>query len=433
MPKQLKAIRGMHDILPKESYYWQHVEMKIKEVLDSYGYHELRLPILESTELFTRSIGQQTDIVAKEMYSFVDRNGDSLTLRPEGTAGCVRAGIEHGLFHNQTQKLWYMGPMFRHERPQRGRLRQFHQIGVEAFGFEGPDIDVEMILLGARLWSNFGLQKVKLQLNSLGNLSARAVYKKALINYFSKHQKQLDTDSLRRLNTNPLRILDSKNQDMQELINSAPVMQDYLDQESAQHFDQLQSMLNTMGIEYEINPYLVRGLDYYSKTVYEWCTDQLGAQNAICAGGRYNVEYFSGGEPIAAFGFALGIERLITLLKMNEQHHVQLEPLHAYLIVSPTTEIVTAGMQLAESLRTQLPWLRLKTHCGDENFKKQFKHADKSGALFALILGSEEIENQHVGLKSLRSMTEQKSIPWDKIGDVLKNSVQSALHCNVDS
>lgn len=421
----------MHDVLPQESHYWQYVERKTKEVLDSYGYHEIRLPILESTELFTNSIGQQTDIITKEMYSFVDRNGDSLTLRPEGTAGCVRAGLEHGLFHNQTQKLWYMGPMFRHERPQKGRLRQFHQIGVEAFGFDGPDIDVEMILLGARLWSNFGLQKIKLQLNSLGSLGARKIYKEALINYFSKHQKQLDTDSLNRLNTNPLRILDSKNQDMQDLINSAPVMQDYRDQESAQHFEQLQSMLDKMGIEYEINPRLVRGLDYYSQTVYEWCTDQLGTQNAICAGGRYDVKYFSD-HPIAAFGFALGVERLIALLQMDEQNKIQPnKPLHAYLIVSSTTEVITAGMQLAESLRTQLPWLRIKTHCGEGSFKKQFKHADKSGALFALILGSEEIETQHVGFKSLRNIKEQKSVPWVKIGDVLENSVRSALHNNV--
>ena len=431
MGKKLKAIRGMHDVLPKDSHYWQHVEIKIKQALDSYGYDEVRLPILENTELFTRSIGEQTDIISKEMYSFNDRNGDNLTLRPEGTAGCVRAGIEHGLFYKQTQKLWYMGPMFRHERPQQGRLRQFHQIGVEAFGFDGPDIDVEMILLGARLWDIFGLKNVTLQLNSLGSLAARTIYKEALVSYFSKYKKQLDTESLHRLNTNPLRILDSKNQDIQELIQAAPVMQDYLDQQSAQHFEQLQSMLNAIGIEYTINPCLVRGLDYYSQTVYEWCTDQLGTQNAICAGGRYNVEYFAG-ESIAAFGFALGVERLIALLKMNEQY-IQAEPLHAYLIVSPTTEIITAGMQLAESLRTQLTWLRLKTHCGDGNFKKQFKHADRSGALFALILGSEELEKQHIGLKSLRETAEQKNVPWDKIGDVLKHSVQSALRYNVDA
>lgn len=288
MSEKFQAIRGMSDILPHETGRWQYVERKITEVLNNYGYQEIRMPVLEKTELFARSIGEQTDIVTKEMYSFDDRNGDSLTLRPEGTASCVRAGLEHGLFHNQTQKLWYMGPMFRHERPQKGRQRQFHQIGVEAFGFDGPDIDAELIILSARLWRELGLKDICLQLNSLGTPKARAGYRELLIDYFLQHEKQLDEDSQRRLHKNPLRILDSKNPDMQELINAAPVMKDHLDEESRVQFEQLQHILDEAGIKYEINPRLVRGLDYYGQTVFEWVTDQLGAQGTVCAGGRFN-------------------------------------------------------------------------------------------------------------------------------------------------
>jgi len=424
LSEKLQAIRGMTDILPQETGRWQFVERKIAEILNNYGYQEIRMPILEKTELFARSIGEHTDIVAKEMYSFEDRNGDSLTLRPEGTASCVRAGLEHGLFHNQTQKLWYMGPMFRRERPQKGRQRQFHQIGVEAFGFAGPDIDAELIMLSARLWRELGLKDMCLQLNSLGTAQARAGYREILIDYFLQHEKQLDEDSQRRLHTNPLRILDSKNPDMQELINAAPVMKDHLDEESRLHFEQLLHILNEVGIEYEINPRLVRGLDYYGQTVFEWLTDQLGAQGTVCAGGRYNglTENF-GGKPVPAFGFALGMERLMALIKINGCD-IELQPLHAYLILSAEDGVTAAGMKLAENLRNQLPQLRLMTHCGGGSFKNQFKRADKSGALFGLILGSDEVKNQTVGFKSLRDKSEQETVSWSDIGDILSKNIQ---------
>jgi len=424
LSEKLQAIRGMSDILPHETGRWQFVERKITDILNNYGYQEIRMPVLEKTELFARSIGEQTDIVAKEMYSFEDRNGDSLTLRPEGTASCVRAGLEHGLFHNQTQKLWYMGPMFRHERPQKGRQRQFHQIGVEAFGFDGPDIDAELIMLSARLWREFGLKDITLQLNSLGTIQARAGYREILIDYFSQHEKQLDEDSQRRLHTNPLRILDSKNPDMQEWINAAPVMMDHLDKESAVHFEQLKNILDEAGITYEINPRLVRGLDYYGQTVFEWVTDQLGAQGTVCAGGRFNglIEHF-GGKPVPAFGFALGMERLMALIETNGSD-IETQPLHAYFILSNEDGVTATGMKLAENLRDQLPQLRLMTHCGGGSFKNQFKRADKSGALFALILGSDEVKNQTVGFKSLRDKSEQETFSWDNIGEILAKNIQ---------
>ena len=424
MSEKLQAIRGMRDILPEESVRWQCVERIITQVLDRYGYQEIRLPILEKTELFARSIGEQTDIVTKEMYSFEDRNGDSLTLRPEGTASCVRAGLEHGLFHNQTQKLWYMGPMFRHERPQKGRQRQFHQIGVEAFGFDGPDIDAELIILSARLWRELGIKDITLQLNSLGTLQARSEYREILIDYFLKHEEQLDEDSQCRLQTNPLRILDSKNPELQGLINAAPIMKDHLDTESEEHFDQLQQFLNEAEIEYEINPRLVRGLDYYGQTVFEWVTDQLGAQGTICAGGRFNglIEHF-GGKPVPAFGFALGMERLMALIEANG-NDIGGQPLHAYLILSTEDEVISAGLKLAELLRDQLPQLRLMTHCGGGSFKNQFKRADKSGALFGLILGSEELENQTIGFKSLRDKSEQETVAWSEIGEILSKNIE---------
>ena len=424
MSEKLQAIRGMRDILPEESVRWQCVERIITQVLDRYGYQEIRLPILEKTELFARSIGEQTDIVTKEMYSFEDRNGDSLTLRPEGTASCVRAGLEHGLFHNQTQKLWYMGPMFRHERPQKGRQRQFHQIGVEAFGFDGPDIDAELIILSARLWRELGIKDITLQLNSLGTLHARSEYREILIDYFLKHEEQLDEDSQCRLQTNPLRILDSKNPELQGLINAAPIMKDHLDTESEEHFDQLQQFLNEAEIEYEINPRLVRGLDYYGQTVFEWVTDQLGAQGTICAGGRFNslIEHF-GGKPVPAFGFALGMERLMALIEANG-NDIGGRPLHAYLILSTEDEVISAGLKLAELLRDQLPQPRLMTHCGGGSFKNQFKRADKSGALFGLILGSEELENQTIGFKSLRDKSEQETVAWSEIGEILSKNIE---------
>ncbi len=423
MPKKLQAIRGMPDLLPKESAHWQFIERKISQILNNYGYQEIRLPILERTELFARSIGEQTDIVSKEMYSFEDLNGDSLTLRPEGTAGCIRAGIEHGLFYNQTQKLWYMGAMFRHERPQKGRQRQFHQIGVEAFGFDGPDIDAELIILSARLWRELGLTDIRLQLNSLGSVQARAKYREILIDYFSQHAEKLDADSQRKLHTNPLRILDSKNPDLQELLDAVPLMKDYLDTESQVHFEQLQHILDEAGIEYEINPRLVRGLDYYGQTVFEWVTDKLGAQGTVCGGGRYNglIEHFAG-KPAPACGFSLGLERLLALIKTNG-NKIEQQPLHAYLILAAENDVVSAGLKLAESLRNQLPELRLMTHFGGGSFKKQFKLADKSGALFGLILGNEELENQNIGFKSLRDGSEQKTVSWSKIGELLSKNI----------
>jgi histidyl-tRNA synthetase len=317
-----------------------------------------------------------------------------------------------------------MGPMFRHERPQKGRQRQFHQIGVEAFGFDGPDIDAELIILSARLWRALGLKDICLELNSLGTTQARAGYREILINYFSQHEKQLDEDSQRRLHTNPLRILDSKNPDMQELIKAAPLMKDHLDKESAVHFEQLKNILDASGISYEINPRLVRGLDYYGQTVFEWVTDQLGAQGTVCAGGRYNglIEHF-GGKPVPAFGFALGMERLMTLIETNGCD-IEAQPLHAYLILSTEDGVTAAGMKLAENLRDQLPQLRLMTHCGGGSFKNQFKRADKSGALFALILGSDEVKNQTVGFKSLRDKSGQETVSWDNIGEKLAKNIQ---------
>lgn len=425
LPEKLQAIRGVHDILPQDIHRWQYVERKLQDILHAYGYHEIRLPIIEKTALFTHSIGQQTDIVSKEMYTFSDRNGDSLSLRPEGTASCVRAVLEHGLLRKRTKKFWYMGPMFRYERPQQGRQRQFYQLGVESFGLTGPDIDAEMILLGARLWREFGLKNITLQLNSLGNITARQQYREALVEYFSQQQEKLDKDSLQRLRVNPLRILDSKNSDMQDLINKAPMMLDYLDQESAEHFAQLQYILDEAGLKYHINPRLVRGLDYYGQTVFEWITDQLGAQNTVCAGGRYNdlVEHFCG-KPTPALGFALGMERLMQLL-VSQGHDIQQERLHVYFVMSAEKEVSAAGMRLAESLRDQLPWLRLMMHCGDVGFKTQFKHADKSGACFALILGSEELKNCTVGLKSLRDKSVQKSVAWNDIGTILTEYIKS--------
>ena len=424
MSEKLQAIRGMSDLLPEESARWQFVERKISQILNNYGYQEIRLPILEKTELFAHSIGEQTDIVSKEMYSFEDRNGDSLTLRPEGTAGCVRAGLEHGLFHKQTQKLWYMGPMFRHERPQKGRQRQFHQIGVEAFGFDGSDVDAELIILSARLWRVLGLKDIRLQLNSLGTVQARAQYREILIGYFSQHEERLDEDSQRRLHTNPLRILDSKNPDLQELINAAPLMKDHLDAESKAHFEQLQLILNEAGIKYDLNPRLVRGLDYYGQTVFEWATDKLGAQGTVCAGGRYNglIEHF-GSKPVPACGFALGLERLLALIEANG-NDIKQQPLHAYLILSAEDNVIAAGLKLGESLRDQLPHLRLMTHCGGGSFKNQFKRADKSGALFGLILGNEELESQTIGFKPLRDGSGQETVSWSKIGELLSKNIQ---------
>ena len=399
----------MNDILPGATAAWQYLEDTLRDVVHAYGYHEMRLPLLEKTELFKRSIGEVTDIVEKEMYTFDDRNGDSLTLRPEGTAGCVRACMEHGLLHNQLQRLWYRGPMFRHERPQKGRYRQFHQLGVEAFGMQGPDIDAELIFMTARMWERLGLQGAVLQVNSLGTPAARSAYRAALVEYLRGHAAELDADSTRRLESNPLRILDSKNPDMQAVIAAAPRLPDYLDDESREHFDGLRALLDAAGLAYEINPRLVRGLDYYSKTVFEWVTDRLGAQGTICAGGRFDgLVEFLGGRPVPAVGFAIGLERLLGLLEAGGTALPANEP-HVYLVLSGT-RAEQRGMVFADELRTAIPGLRLQANCGGGSFKSQFKRADRSGAAFALVMGDDEAAQQRVLLKPLRDRAEQESL-----------------------
>ena len=422
MAKTIQAVRGMNDILPGESSSWQYLEDTLRAVVHAYGYQEIRLPLLEKTELFKRSIGEVTDIVEKEMYTFDDRNGDSLTLRPEGTASCVRACMQHGLLHNQVQRLWYSGPMFRHERPQQGRYRQFHQIGVEAFGMAGPDIDAEIIFMSARMWERLGLKGAVLQINSLGTVAARADYRNALVTYLREHESGLDDDSRRRLESNPLRILDSKNPDMQPLIEAAPQLPDYLDEESRDHFSALCALLDAAGLAYEINPRLVRGLDYYSKTVFEWVTDQLGAQGTICAGGRYDglVEYL-GGKPTPAFGFAIGLERLLALLQAGDAG-IPVNYPHVYLVLNGQ-QAVAQGMVFAEQLRSALPGLRLQSNCGNGSFKSQFKRADRSGASVALVMGDDEVSRGTVILKPLRSEAGQETLSQQdvaaRIGDVI--------------
>lgn len=402
--KKIQAIRGMHDVLPDQSPIWQYAESTLTDVLSGYGYREIRFPVLEQVELFQRSIGEVTDIVEKEMYAFPDRNGDLLALRPEGTACCVRACEEHGLLYNQTQRLWYRGPMFRHERPQKGRLRQFHQFGVEAFGMEGPAIDAEVILMSARFWRALGLSSaVTLELNSLGSNAARAHYKDALVQYLSAYENDLDEDSRRRLHSNPLRILDSKDEQTRRLLVNAPVMQDYFDEESRQHFDQLQQHLVEGGLTFTLNPRLVRGLDYYNRTVFEWTTTHLGAQATVCAGGRYDglVEQL-GGKSTPAVGFALGVERLLLLLETLDSVPKELHQQLDVYLVTLGREAQARGLRLAEELRDALPHLRLQLHCGDDSLKSQMKRADKSGAPIALILGEDELRQQSVMLKLLR-------------------------------
>ncbi|MEN8220465.1 MAG: histidine--tRNA ligase [Pseudomonadota bacterium] len=418
--KKIQAIRGMNDILPTQTPLWQHIEGTIRNILETYGYQEIRLPLLEATELFSRTIGEVTDIVEKEMFTFTDRNGDTLSLRPEGTAGCVRAGIEQGLIYNQIQRLWYIGPMFRHERPQKGRYRQFHQIGAEAYGLAGSDIDAEIILMTARFWRQLGLDDLELQINSLGTTAARAAYREQLVSYFSDHHNQLDADSQRRLHTNPLRILDSKNPDMQTLIEGAPQLLEHLDDDSQTHFAALKQLLDQAGVTYRINPRLVRGLDYYNRTVFEWVTQRLGAQGTVCAGGRYDtlVEQI-GGRPTPAVGFAMGIERLVLLLQQLQKPD---NAPHIYLIMVGD-EAVQQGFRLAETLRDALPKLRLLTHCGGGSFKSQFKRADKSGAKFALVLGEDEVAKQQVMLKYLREKQPQISLAQSELADYLFKTI----------
>ena len=417
---KIQSIRGMNDLLPEQSATWQYLERTVAELLASYSYGEIRFPILEQTELFKRAVGEVTDIVEKEMYSFDDRNGDSLSLRPEGTAGCVRACTENGLLHNQTQRLWYTGPMFRHERPQKGRLRQFHQVGVEAFGLTGPDIDAELLLITARLWKILKIDHaVTLQINSLGTSADRADYRAALVEYLNARRDQLDEDSQRRLETNPMRILDSKNPDTQALLNSVPSLEDFIDQESRDHFQQLCAMLDATNISYEVNPRLVRGLDYYSKTVFEWVTTNLGAQGTVCAGGRYDglVEQL-GGKPCPGVGFAMGVERLVLLLdELGAVPDSVDQAVDLYLLAVGNVE--QQALVLAENLRSDCPNIRLECHCGGGSFKSQIKRADKSGARIALILGEDEVASGTVGVKYLREDRPQKTVAQSELSGLL--------------
>jgi histidyl-tRNA synthetase len=423
--KTLQAIRGMNDCLPGETNIWQMVESVLRRVASNYGFAEIRMPIVESTALFKRSIGEVTDIVEKEMYTFDDRNGDSLTLRPEGTASCVRAGNQNGLLYNQEQRLWYMGPMFRHERPQKGRYRQFHQFGLEAFGIATPDIDAEIILLTSRLWRELGINEfVTLELNSLGSNEERANYRDALVDYLTAREELLDEDSKRRMHTNPLRVLDSKNPQVQEALADAPKLSDYFGEETQAHFTSLCARLDAAGIKYELNERLVRGLDYYNRTVFEWVTESLGAQGTVCAGGRYDglVEQL-GGKATPAFGFALGIERLVLMLTELDKVSNVRPQVDAYVVILGDDAQIDAN-QLAEQWRDQVPNIRLQCHCGGGNMKKQLKRADKSGAQIALILGDNEIAEQQVMIKYLRGQQEQQSLAFDQIPSLLTTLIK---------
>ena len=424
MSKRPKTVRGMNDILPDVAARWQYLEGEVENIIEAYGYRQVRLPLLEHTEVFRRSIGEVTDIVEKEMYTF-DDDGDSLTLRPEATASMVRAGITHGLFHNQKQKLWTVGPMFRRERPQAGRYRQFHQFDVEAMGYEGPDIDAELIIMCARLWKRLGIDQIRLEINSLGVAESRASYRDALVEYFNGVKSRLDEDSIRRLDKNPLRILDSKNPDMQEVVAGAPVMLDHLDEESAEHFEGLKALLDAAGVEYEVNPRLVRGLDYYSRTVFEWVTDALGSQNAVCAGGRYDglVEKL-GGRATPAIGWAMGVERFVSLYEACGGTFPDVAP-DVYLVAvgEGTRERAFA---LAEELRDGVEGMRVETNLGGGSFKAQMKRADKSGARFALVLGEQELAEERIGCKPLRSDDEQESIALAELAAVMQEKLKSA-------
>lgn len=426
MAKNIQAIRGMNDYLPADTAIWQRIEGTLKQVLASYGYSEIRLPIVEHTPLFSRAIGEVTDVVEKEMYTFEDRNGESLTLRPEGTAGCVRAGIEHGLLYNQEQRLWYTGPMFRYERPQKGRYRQFHQMGVEVFGLQGPDVDAELIMMTARWWKALGIaDHVELELNSIGSLDARADYRNALVAFLEQHQEVLDEDCKRRMYTNPLRVLDSKNPDIQKLLNDAPTLGEFLDEESREHFSGLCALLDDAGIKYRINQRLVRGLDYYNRTVFEWVTSSLGSQGTVCGGGRYDglVEQL-GGRATPAVGFAMGLERLVLLVQAVNPEFEPTRIVDVYVIASGQG-VQSAAMQLAEKLRDADPALKLMTNFGGGNFKKQFGRADKWGARIALVLGEDEVKAGQVVVKNLQT-GDQQTLAQSEAAATLRTLLQSA-------
>ncbi len=425
MSETLQAVRGMNDVLPDQTGAWQQLERAAREIFAQYGYGELRLPLLERTELFKRSIGELTDIVEKEMYTFRDRGDESLTLRPEATAGIVRACISNGLLHNQRQKVWLMGPMFRYERPQKGRYRQFHQIDVEALGFPGPDVDVELILMTARLWRRLGLRGLKLHLNSLGTPESRAVYRRQLVEYFRAHADLLDADSTRRLEGNPLRILDSKNPAMAQLLADAPSITDHLDPESALHFATLCTQLRQAGVDFIVNPRLVRGLDYYSRTVFEWVTSDLGSQDAVCSGGRYDgLVAQLGGDAVPAIGWALGQERIVELMRL--QGLVTNEGSPDVYVVLAGAAAETAGLSLAERIRDDVPGLRVETNCGGGSFKSQLKRADKSGARVAVIVGDDEAARQVAAVKTLRGgEAAQREVAFDALAVELTRQLQT--------
>jgi histidyl-tRNA synthetase len=422
LSEQIQPVRGMNDILPDAVGAWQFLEASVRGLLTSYGYEEIRVPILEQTALFKRAIGEFTDVVEKEMYTFVDQGGESLTLRPEATAGIMRAAISNGMLRGARHKLWCTGPMFRHEKPQKGRYRQFYQIDVEALGFPGPDVDAELIALTARLWRQLGVERVKLQINSLGTPEARRAYREKLVAYFHGHESRLDTDSLRRLEGNPLRILDSKNPEMQEVVAAAPLLTDHLDPESKDHFDALCSMLRDVGVPYVLNPRLVRGLDYYTRTVFEWTTDALGAQDAVCSGGRYDGLIAQlGGESTPGVGFAMGVERAVELLLLAQRAPTR-SGADVYVVVSGA-QAARAGVGLVERLREALPHRRFELNLGGGNFKAQFRRADRSGAAVALIVGDDELARGVVAVKPLRRELGQSECPIE----TLAAGVEAAL------
>ncbi len=416
MSRYIEPLRGVHDVLPAQAPYWQLLEGAVREVMLAYGYEELRVPIIEQTQLFKRSIGDFTDIVEKEMFSFIDQGEDHITLRPEATAGVVRSVISNGLLRENRLRVWCMGPMFRRERPQAGRFRQFHQIDVESFGFPGPDIDAELILLSARIFRRLGLSRLTLQVNSLGTPQTRARFRELLVQYFRAHESQLDEDSRRRLEGNPLRILDSKHPQMQGLIAGAPRMDESLDDESRAHFEGLCAHLTAAGVPFEINPRLVRGLDYYTHTVFEWVTDVLGAQSTVCAGGRYDgLVAQLGGTPTPGIGWAMGEERVILMLEKLGIGAPRQRP-HLYLVMAGQAA-ERAGIALAERLRDELPGLALQANLGGGNFKAQFKRADRSGADHALVLGDAEVERGVAAIKALRHEAPQEECEWGRLSE----------------
>lgn len=424
MAKQIQAIRGMNDILPTQSPLWQKLETVLRETVSAYGYSEIRTPIVESTDLFKRSIGEVTDIVEKEMYTFDDRNGDSLTLRPEGTASTVRAGNEHGLLYNQEQRLWYMGPMFRHERPQKGRYRQFHQFGVEVYGIASADIDAEVLMLSAKLWEKLGItEHVTLELNTLGDSAERAAYRDALIAFLEQHKDILDEDSQRRMYSNPLRVLDSKNAAVQALLADAPALMDYLGEETRSHFSHLCELLEAVGIQYTVNPRLVRGLDYYNRTVFEWVTSSLGSQGTVLAGGRYDgLVGQLGGKDTPAVGFAMGLERIVLLLQTLELDK-DINPAVDVYVTAMGDNCRVEAIKVAQDLRASLPSLKVMSHCGGGNFKKQMKRADKSGAAVALVIGEDELANHQVAVKYLREDKAQELVAQDALATYIAGLV----------